>query len=40
MNPDGIRHLWKRVQSTISTKTSIGSSRLFYQFGISSARDS
>ena len=39
MNPDIIGHLLKRVNSTISTKINMGSLRLFYPFGLSSAID-
>ena len=40
MNTEVIGHLLKRVKSTISTKINMGSSRIFYPFGISSEIDS
>ena len=39
MNIEIIGHQWRRVKSKINTKIKMGISRLFYQFGISSARD-
>ena len=40
MNPEVIGHSQKRVKSTTSTKINMGSKNIFYQFGISSTRDS
>ena len=40
MKPEVIGHLLKIVKSTISTKIKMLIPRLFYPFGISSARDS
>ena len=40
MKPEVVERLWNRYNSTISTKINMRNSRLFYPFGISSARDS